>query len=84
MTTSSPNLMPFRRPILPLLCILAGALNLFAAPADFTVEAPADGRKFRLAEAKGKYVALHFLLKTECPTRSSRGRTNSANPPGRA
>jgi peroxiredoxin Q/BCP len=67
MTTSSPNPMPFRRPILSLLCVLAGALNLFAAPADFTVEAPADGRKFRLAEAKGKYVALHFLLKTECP-----------------
>jgi len=67
MTITSPNPMPFRRPILPLLCVLAGALNLFAAPADFTVEAPADGRKFRLAEAKGKYVALHFLLKTECP-----------------
>jgi peroxiredoxin Q/BCP len=59
--------MPFRRSPLPFLCALAGAWNLFAAPTDFTVEAPADGRKFRLAEAKGKYVALHFLLKTECP-----------------
>ena len=38
-----------------------------AVPADFTVEAPVTGRTFRLSEAKGRYVALHFLLKTECP-----------------
>ncbi len=38
-----------------------------AAPADFTVESPADGRVFKLSKAEGKYVALHFLLKTECP-----------------
>lgn len=39
-----------------------------AAPfADFTVESPADGEVFKLSEARGKYVALHFLLKTECP-----------------
>jgi peroxiredoxin Q/BCP len=38
-----------------------------APPADFTVESPADGKAFRLSEARGKYVALHFLLKTECP-----------------
>ena len=38
-----------------------------AAPADFTVEAPDGGKPFKLSEAKGKYVALHFLLKTECP-----------------
>src|SRR5262245_10968737 len=38
-----------------------------ASPADFTVESPADGKVFRLSEGKGKYVALHFLLKTECP-----------------
>lgn len=37
------------------------------ASPDFTVEAPSTGQKFRLAEARGKYVALHFLLKTECP-----------------
>ena len=42
--------------------------GLRAAPAaDFTVEAPASGQKFRLANARGKFVALHFLLKTECP-----------------
>ncbi|MFN0066460.1 MAG: hypothetical protein ACKVYV_02390, partial [Limisphaerales bacterium] len=50
---------------------LASLLLTFAAtaapPADFTVTAPADGPTFRLADARGKYVALHFLLKTECP-----------------
>lgn len=45
-------------------CLLAAAA---APPADFTVTAPADGKKFRLGDARGKYVALHFLLKTECP-----------------
>jgi thioredoxin-dependent peroxiredoxin len=42
-------------------------LALAAAPADFTVTSPIDGKVFRLSEAKGRYVALHFLLKTECP-----------------
>src|SRR6185436_19751497 len=42
-------------------------VTLAVAPADFTVESPADGKTFKLSEAKGKYVALHFLLKTECP-----------------
>jgi peroxiredoxin Q/BCP len=51
-----------------LLATFAAALSAFAAPpTDFTVESPLDGSKFRLADAKGKYVALHFLLKTECP-----------------
>jgi peroxiredoxin Q/BCP len=58
-------------------CSLAFAATLFLASspfgaraaglADFTVESPADGKVFKLSEAKGKYVALHFLLKTECP-----------------
>lgn len=47
---------------------LLTTLVAFAAPpADFTVESPLDGSKFRLADAKGRYVAIHFLLKTECP-----------------
>ena len=46
---------------------LLPAVTLAAPPADFTVESPADGKSFKLSEAKGKYVALHFLLKTECP-----------------
>lgn len=41
--------------------------TLRAASPDFTVESPTDGKKFTLSEAKGKHVALHFLLKTECP-----------------
>lgn len=43
------------------------AVTFAAPPADFTVESPSDGKTFKLSEAKGKYVALHFLLKTECP-----------------
>jgi peroxiredoxin Q/BCP len=34
-------------------------------PSDFTVYPV--GKPFRLSEHKGKYVAIHFLLKTECP-----------------
>lgn len=36
-----------------------------AAPTDFTVSA--GDKTFRLSDAKGRFVALHFLLKTECP-----------------
>ncbi len=50
-----------------LLVSLACCQTALAAPADFTVESPADGKIFKLAEARGKFVALHFLLKTECP-----------------
>lgn len=50
---------------------LAAADSQTAAPQaparDFTVESPADGKRFTLSSARGKYVALHFLLKTECP-----------------
>ena len=42
-------------------------VSAVAAPADFTVTSPIDGKTFRLSDAKGRYVALHFLLKTECP-----------------
>ena len=38
-----------------------------ANPADFTVQGANRKESFRLADAKGKFVALHFLLKTECP-----------------
>lgn len=36
-------------------------------PEDFTVESVPDGSKFQLSRERGKVVALHFLLKTECP-----------------
>jgi peroxiredoxin Q/BCP len=34
---------------------------------DFTLHSATDSKTFKLADAKGKFVALHFLLKTECP-----------------
>ena len=45
------------------------------APADFTVPAVVGGPEFKLSAAQGDYVALHFLLKTECPVclRHTRG-----------
>lgn len=49
--------------------IAAAALSHAAAaapPADFTLK-DTHGGAFRLSEARGKFVALHFLLKTECP-----------------
>lgn len=52
-----------------------GASVLFAVvtavhaepPKDFALPAIKGGAEFKLSEAKGSYVALHFLLKTECP-----------------
>ena len=38
-----------------------------ANPNDFTVQSVTSTNVFKLSEAKGKLVALHFLLKTECP-----------------
>ncbi len=34
---------------------------------DFTLKAAGSNETFTLSQARGKYVALHFLLKTECP-----------------
>ncbi|MFN0136860.1 MAG: YHS domain-containing (seleno)protein [Phycisphaerae bacterium] len=50
-----------------LLAALSTALSAIAAaaPPDFTVGA--GDKQFRLADARGKFVAIHFLLKTECP-----------------
>ena len=36
-------------------------------PTDFTVESPTHDTTFTLSEQKDKLIALHFLLKTECP-----------------
>lgn len=49
---------------LALICLAASAAE---QPKDFTVTAPGDGSKFVLSKSKAKYVAVHFLLKTECP-----------------
>ena len=46
-----------------LACIASAAYA--EPPRDFTV--PAVAPPFKLSEARGSFVALHFLLKTECP-----------------
>ncbi|MGC3957372.1 MAG: redoxin family protein [Verrucomicrobiota bacterium] len=38
-----------------------------ANPENFTVRSVTGTNTFTLAATKGKFVALHFLLKTECP-----------------
>lgn len=62
--------MNFRTPTLLLAFaawLMAQAVSRAANPADFTVHAANAKASFHLADARGKYVALHFLLKTECP-----------------
>ena len=39
----------------------------YANPENFTVHSVTGTNTFTLTAAKGKFVALHFLLKTECP-----------------
>jgi peroxiredoxin Q/BCP len=34
----------------------------------FIIESPTHGTKFTLSEHKGKLIAVHFLLKSECPS----------------
>ncbi len=34
---------------------------------DFTLNSVTDKSSFTLSKSKGKFIALHFLLKTECP-----------------
>lgn len=47
--------------------LLIAPLATAAPPEDFTVRAAAGKGSFTLKEARGKFVAIHFLLKTECP-----------------
>jgi len=53
------------------LAALAVALTIanvgHANPENFTVHSVTGTNTFTLAAAQGKFVALHFLLKTECP-----------------
>jgi peroxiredoxin Q/BCP len=61
-----PPVVSVRAPTL--LCYALSALAPHAAaapPDDFTLSG--GDKTFRLSQARGKYVALHFLLKTECP-----------------
>lgn len=61
--------MMIRRERICIMSGLAGILNVAAVgaigPVDFAVKG--GEKSFRPSEARGKYVALHFLLKTECP-----------------
>ncbi len=50
-----------------ILALAAAAFTASAEPVDFSLESPADGKKIDAAALRGKFVALHFLLKTECP-----------------
>lgn len=64
----NPSFLQSLTPLILAMAVVAiTAPGLRAAPAGFTVESPVDGKTFKLADARGKYVALHFLLKTECP-----------------
>lgn len=46
---------------------LISSLAMAGNPDDFTVKSATDKSSFTLKNARGKFVALHFLLKTECP-----------------
>lgn len=52
--------------LLPALLLLVTAA-IAAPPTDFTVKSATDKSTFSLKDARGKFVAVHFLLKTECP-----------------
>lgn len=45
------------------ICVQTGRAN----PDEFTVRGVTGTNVFKLSGARGKFVALHFLLKTECP-----------------
>jgi peroxiredoxin Q/BCP len=62
--------MIFRRKLRSFAGLLVISLAVQASqanPIDFTVRNATGTNVFKLSEAKGKFVALHFLLKTECP-----------------
>lgn len=47
--------------------VLVSSFAVAAPPPDFSVSTANHSSTFTLSKAHGKYVALHFLLKTECP-----------------
>ncbi len=57
---------PFKS-VLVLCTLLATVASGNASPEDFTLQAATGKGEFKLSAARGKFVALHFLLKTECP-----------------
>ena len=55
------------RTLLVLVILCFQVLNILANPTDFTVQSATSTNVFKLSQVQGKFVALHFLLKTECP-----------------
>ena len=50
------------------LALLLFSINIQAqSVADFSLTSVTDKSTFTLSKSKGKFIALHFLLKTECP-----------------
>lgn len=52
---------------LTLALLLFTSLTQAQNVADFSLTSVTDKSTFTLSKSKGKYIALHFLLKTECP-----------------
>lgn len=53
--------------VFSLIFSLMATLARAESPKDFTIESPTHGTTFRLSEHRNKLIAVHFLLKTECP-----------------
>ncbi len=65
--TIKPNMPAPLKAILLLALVSLSTQSTLANPGDFSVKSATDTNVFKLSEARGKFVALHFLLKTECP-----------------
>jgi peroxiredoxin Q/BCP len=50
-----------------LLLLVMTSMAAAVAPQDFSVATADHKSTFTLSSARGRFVALHFLLKTECP-----------------
>lgn len=53
------------RILIILLCISSSLMA--QSPVNIKLKSATDNREFNLSKERGKFVALHFLLKTECP-----------------
>lgn len=53
--------------IIPIIFILLFSTILYAQVPAIKLKSATDNSTFELKKEKGKFVALHFLLKTECP-----------------
>ena len=65
--TIKSNMLAPLKAIFLLALVSLSTQKLVANPDDFTVKSATDTNVYKLSDARGKFVALHFLLKTECP-----------------